>query len=103
MRVQPSSSAVSPSVVQRRRGHVWTVDAGMTLHPGETHKIVKSCSPAQQPGNHRGKQKTFRTSAGLMVWRRVCGRRLALARLPAELGSLPLALGAVDGLIAPML
>ena len=31
------------------------------------------------------------------------GRRLALVRLPAKLGSLPPALGAVDGLIAPIL
>lgn len=68
MRVQPSSSAASPSVVQGRRGHVWAVDTGMSLHIRGTHKIapeavVKSCSPAKQPGNCTGMKETFRTSA----------------------------------------
>jgi len=73
MRVQPFCSAVSPSMVQGRSGCMQTVDMGMSLHLRAIHKIaleavVKSCSHAQQPGNHTGIKKTFRTSAGLMAW-----------------------------------
>lgn len=59
--------------------------------------------PAQQSGNHAGMNETLRTSAELMTWQRVYGRRLVLARLPAKLGSLPLVLGAVSELIFPTL
>ena len=76
MRVQPSSSAMSPSVVQGRRGRVWEVDMDVSLHLRDIHKIAleaveKSCSPAQHPGNCTGTKETFITSAGLMAWRRV--------------------------------